>query len=58
MTYRGGWTDVTWWVPSLDALAQMVIDAGFSSVKVNTVYQLAKTNEPDGYWRASITATV
>jgi tRNA (mo5U34)-methyltransferase len=56
--YRGGWNDITWWVPSLDALAQMVIDAGFASVAVNTVYQLAKTQEPTGYWRASLSATV
>ncbi|HVT20083.1 MAG TPA: methyltransferase domain-containing protein [Mycobacteriales bacterium] len=58
LSYRGGWNDVTWWVPSLEAMAQMVIDAGFASVHVNCVYQLAKTIESGGYWRASITATV
>jgi tRNA (mo5U34)-methyltransferase len=58
VSYRGGWTDVTWWVPSLEALAQMLVDAGFASVHVNCVYRLAKTIESDGYWRASITATV
>lgn len=58
IAYRGGWSDVTWSVPSLDALGQMVIDAGFRSVHVNCLYQLAKTADPDGYWRASITATV
>ncbi|HVW81533.1 MAG TPA: methyltransferase domain-containing protein [Mycobacteriales bacterium] len=58
LSYRGGWSDVTWWVPSLEGLAQMIIDAGFASVHVNCVYRLAKTAESDGYWRASITATV
>jgi tRNA (mo5U34)-methyltransferase len=56
--YRGGWTDVTWWVPSLDALAQMLIDVGFKDVRVNCLYQLTKTYETHGYWRASLTATV
>jgi tRNA (mo5U34)-methyltransferase len=56
--YIGGWEDVVWWVPSLDGLAQMIIDAGFSDLRVNVVYELAKTDDPRGYWRASITATV
>lgn len=56
--YLGGWDDVVWWVPSLDALAQLVIDAGFRDVKVNTVYNLAKTYETSGFWRASLTAVV
>jgi tRNA (mo5U34)-methyltransferase len=56
--YLGGWDDVVWWVPSLDALAQMVIDAGFRDVHVNSVYNLAKTYETQGFWRASLTATV
>ncbi|MEI4884358.1 hypothetical protein, partial [Klebsiella pneumoniae] len=55
--YLGGWDDVVWWVPSLASLAQMVIDAGFSSVRLNSVYNLAKTHETDGFWRASLTAT-
>jgi tRNA (mo5U34)-methyltransferase len=58
MIYRGGWHDVTWWLPSLNALAQMVIDAGFKDVAVNSVYNLAATNETEGHWRASLTATV
>jgi tRNA (mo5U34)-methyltransferase len=56
--YLGGWDDVVWWVPSLDALAQMVIDAGFRDVTVNCVYNLAKTYETDGFWRVSLTARV
>jgi len=56
--YLGGWEDVVWWVPSLDALAQMVVDAGFRDVRVNRVYQLAKTYDEAGFWRASLTATV
>ncbi len=54
--YLGGWSDVVWWVPSLDALCQMVSDAGFRNIKVNAVYTLAKTYDPGGFWRASITA--
>ena len=54
--YLGGWSDVVWWVPSLSALAQMVLDAGYRDVRVNAVYSLAKTYETTGLWRASITA--
>lgn len=57
MQYLGGWDDVVWWVPSLDALVQLVIDAGFTGVHVNAIYNLAKTYETDGFWRASISAT-
>jgi hypothetical protein len=56
--YMGGWDDLLWWVPSLDTLAQMVIDAGFRSVRVNSVFNIAKTYESAGFWRASLTATV
>ena len=54
--YIGGWWDVTWWLPSLDTLAQMVLDAGFSHVSVHRIYNLAKTNETQGYWRAILKA--
>jgi tRNA (mo5U34)-methyltransferase len=57
-TYLGGWDDVVWWVPSLDTLGQMVIDAGFKDIRVNCVYNLAKTYETEGFWRVSLTATV
>jgi tRNA (mo5U34)-methyltransferase len=56
--YMGGWDDLLWWVPSLDTLAQMVIDAGFRSVRVNSVFNIAKTYESAGFWRASLTASV
>lgn len=58
MQYLGGWEDVVWWVPSLEALTQLIIDAGFASVHVNCVYELAKTHEQKAFWRASITARV
>jgi tRNA (mo5U34)-methyltransferase len=54
--YLGGWADVVWWLPSLDALAQLVVDAGFRDVRVNAVYQLGKTSNEAGLWRASLTA--
>jgi tRNA (mo5U34)-methyltransferase len=57
-TYLGGWDDVVWWVPSLDTVGQMVIDAGFKDIRVNCVYNLAKTYETEGFWRVSLTATV
>jgi len=56
--YLGGWDDVVWWLPSLDALAQMVVDAGFHDVRVNAVYQLDKTCDEAGLWRASLSAAV
>jgi len=58
MQYLGGWNDVVWWVPSLDALAQLLVDAGFRDLRLNAVYNLAKTYETDGFWRASVTAFV
>ncbi|HET6908281.1 MAG TPA: methyltransferase domain-containing protein [Mycobacteriales bacterium] len=58
MQYLGGWDDVVWWVPSLEALAQLLIDAGFRDLRLNAVYNLAKTYETDGFWRASVTALV
>ena len=56
--YLGGWDDVVWWLPSLDALAQLVVDAGFRNVRVNAVYQLAKTYDEHGLWRASLSAEI
>lgn len=54
--YMGGWDDLLWWVPSLDVLAQMVTDAGFRNVRVNCVFNIAKTYESAGFWRASLSA--
>lgn len=56
--YQGGWWSAIWWTPSLSALAQMVLDAGFSRVSLHKAYNLAGTNERDGLWRAIIMAYV
>jgi tRNA (mo5U34)-methyltransferase len=57
--YRSGWTDVTWWTPSLNTLAQMILDAGFSDVRVHRVYRLNPRVEPGpGAWRAIMIARV
>lgn len=54
--YVGGWWDVTWWLPSLETLAQMVLDAGFGSVELHKIYTIAKRGETGGYWRAILRA--
>lgn len=57
MEYRGGWFDVIWWIPSLDALAQMVIDAGFSNVRLHRTYNIGQVgNRYGGVWRAALLA--
>jgi len=48
MSYRGGFENLIWWTPSLDALMQLVYDAGFRTVSVITTYELTG---PSG-WRA------
>lgn len=55
--YLGGWWDVTWWLPSLDSLAQMVLDAGFADVRLHTLYNLAQVGGTEGHWRAVLFAT-
>ena len=57
--YRSGWTDVAWWTPSLNTLAQMILDAGFDDVRVQRVYRLNPhfSGRP-GQWRAIIIARV
>jgi tRNA (mo5U34)-methyltransferase len=55
--YIGGWDSVTWWTPSIDAAAQMIIDAGFSAVTVHAVYMLPVRGETEGPWRAVFHAT-
>ena len=54
--YFGGFVDHHWWTPSLDCLAQMVYDAGFSEVELVTVYNLAPWDMPEGHWRAVLRA--
>jgi tRNA (mo5U34)-methyltransferase len=56
--YLGGWADVPWWLPSLETLSQMVVDAGFSDVSLQSVYTLAPGDERGrGHWRALLLAT-
>lgn len=55
--YLGGWASVPWWLPSLDTLVQMILDAGFSDVELQMVYTLGEGNMPGGHHRASLLAT-
>lgn len=55
--YLGGWASVPMWLPSLDTLAQMILDAGFSDVQLRMVYTLGQGNLPGGHHRASLLAT-
>lgn len=54
--YEGGWSVATWWLPSLETLAQMVSDAGFRDVSVRRTFQLGTEAAP-GPWRVSLLAT-
>jgi len=54
--YRGGWRDLHWWLPSLEALAQMVVDAGFEQCEVRNVVRLPVRHGGDPMWRAVIHA--
>ncbi|MDQ6946152.1 MAG: hypothetical protein M3256_07725 [Actinomycetota bacterium] len=54
--YFGGWSAVTWWTPSVDTLAQMVLDAGFADLRVHAMYRLGTSDGPKGPWRISILA--
>ncbi|MGH9278680.1 MAG: class I SAM-dependent methyltransferase [Acidimicrobiales bacterium] len=56
--YFGGWSGLHWWAPSLDTLAQMVIDAGFRDVEVKQVYALGTADHPQGLQRAGLLAHV
>jgi tRNA (mo5U34)-methyltransferase len=55
--YVGDWGQVTYWVPGLQAMVQLVADAGFSSIKVHNLFSLAVTS-PDavGPWRVVMIA--
>ena len=55
--YLGGWANVPWWLPSLDTLAQMIVDAGFSDVQLRMVYTLGEGGRSGGHHRASLVAT-
>lgn len=54
--YLGGWHTAGWWLPSLDTLAQMVLDAGFQTVELVTTYMLAVRGTTEGPWRAVLRA--
>ena len=55
--YLGGWPNATWWAPGLNTFAQMVLDAGFSSVRVQTAYRINPREEGGvGRWRAVLDA--
>lgn len=54
--YGGGWVSVLWWLPSLKTLGQMISDAGFSSVELHSVFNLAGVPETEGLWRAALIA--
>lgn len=56
--YLGGWNGLMWWVPSVDALAQMVLDAGFADVELKLSFNLARRGDTHGLWRASLLAGV
>jgi hypothetical protein len=43
-------------MPALGTLVQMVIDAGFSDVEVETVYSLVPRGMAQGPWRAVLRA--
>jgi tRNA (mo5U34)-methyltransferase len=55
--YLGGWEHSTWWFPSIDTLAQMILDAGFSSVRAHSIYNLTETSGRPGAWRAALLAS-
>jgi tRNA (mo5U34)-methyltransferase len=56
--YQGGWVGAIWWNHSLNTFAQMVIDAGFSDVRVQRTYRLNPPSAPEpGPWRAILIAT-
>jgi tRNA (mo5U34)-methyltransferase len=59
MRYLGSWDRVTYWLPGLETLVQMVADAGFTSVRVHALYSLAVTSAADaiGPWRVALVAT-
>ena len=54
--YLGGWRTVHWWTPSVDALAQMAVDAGFTDLHAHCVYNLPQRGQPSGPWRVVLQA--
>jgi tRNA (mo5U34)-methyltransferase len=56
--YLGGWETVTWWLPALSTLTQMVADAGFADVEIVTTYRLAWRGAEGRYSWAVLRARV
>jgi tRNA (mo5U34)-methyltransferase len=54
--YEGGWDLGTWWTPSLDMLAQALVDVGFADVQLHRTYRANWTDEV-GRGRAILIAT-
>lgn len=55
LRYRGGWRNAVWWTMSLSATAQMIVDAGFSTVEVGASYRIRSTTGSD-HWEAVLHA--
>jgi tRNA (mo5U34)-methyltransferase len=53
--YHGGWRSNIWWTPSVQTLAQMTVDAGFTDVQVRGLYRLDIRGTVGG-WRAILRA--
>lgn len=52
--YEGGWRGNEWWAPSLDALVQWVVDAGFERPQVRQAYQLAGVDKDYPGWHRAV----
>jgi tRNA (mo5U34)-methyltransferase len=53
--WHGG-VDLIWFLPSLDCFAQMVYDAGFSSVEAVSIYNVPPRSLSPGMWHAALRA--
>jgi tRNA (mo5U34)-methyltransferase len=59
LQYEGGWGGLIWWRPSLETLAQLVLDAGFRTVELHAVYRIPMTYSREVQpWRAVLLADV
>jgi hypothetical protein len=55
--YLGDWGQVTYWAPGLQAMAQLVADAGFTNIEVHNLFSLAVTTPGAvGPWRVVLLA--
>jgi tRNA (mo5U34)-methyltransferase len=58
VAYQGGWDVIVWWLPSLQTLAQMIVDSGFRSVQLRAAYELGRACGERGLHRAVFLAEV